>query len=369
MKIIILSFVIGIALQLKLKNKEKNHSLDNSTIPNTKPIKEIWKSIFDSITNPLCEISKYKKTYDASQDFVRFGNTTYLTLPKKRENFYSELAIGFGKSAFLFDYLDELLQKPMYEAFKQIEAEIKKQPMEDPNYKDVYSPLRMLNLEDKPNSKDIDNIDLLNKINNILPDGFDMSYWSASYNTVQINLMIEKYNWSYNPYNRNPARALVENFDFNGDGRLSINELIIAIIDSNKSIYGENKCKFCLEDIVSKFIDPIFDYFTCKLNNLASTEEIWENLRFLNRNGSTLYDMYKCKVGNSYLRTNTVNDFVLKASYIKSGFLTREEFRLGILVGYWDRQTSYGSIVEGNSKNKKTSRWFDPNGIDRECGI
>lgn len=368
MKLLLLYFILSsiklsMEKQMIINNFQQNVNNPNQVLGNLR------HNLFISLNNPTCDKAKFKINYDKSNNPIKFGNNTYLNIPKKRHNFYLDENIGFGESSYLFDYLDELLLSPVLRAFNEIELEMKKLPLTHKDFIDAYSLLKMLNSDLNPNSIVIPEFDLINKLNLIMPNGIDMNLWKTSFNSVQINLMMRNNNWAININEKDQAKALIDNFDFNGDGRLSIDELIIAMLDSNKSIYGQGKCRFCLENIAHDIIDPIFDYINCKKTGFVTAEEIWNELQFLNRNGSTLYDIYKCKYNETYLRTNTINDFVIKSSKLKEGYLTKEEFRLGILIGYWNRQTNYGTIIYNNVKNKKESRWFDSNGVDRECGI
>lgn len=368
MKLLLFYFII---LHSKISIEKRlltNNFQQNVNIP-IQQLDYLRNNLFINLSNPTCDKAKYKINYDKTKEPIKFGNNTYLNIPKKRHNLYSDENIGFGDSSYLFDYLDELLLSPMLRAFNEIELEIKKLPLEHKDFNDAYSLLKMLNINLNQNSILIPEFDLINKLNMIIPNGIDMNLWKTSFNSVQINLMIKNNNWAININEKDQAKALIDNFDFNGDGRLSIDELIIATIDSNKSIYGQGKCHFCLENIAHNIIDPIFEYINCKKTGFVSAEEIWNELQFLNRNGSTLYDIYKCKYQDTFLRTNAINDFVIKSSKLKEGYLTKEEFRLGVLVGYWNRQTNYGTIIYNNVKSKKESRWFDSNGIDRNCGV
>ena len=64
------------------------------------------------------------------------------------------------------------------------------------------------------------------------------------------------------------------------------------------------------------------------------------------------------------IRTASINDFILKHSQGKNGFISRREFRVGILLGFWDRQTESTKIVDDDSRNMKSLRWKEDNMID-----
>ncbi len=73
------------------------------------------------------------------------------------------------------------------------------------------------------------------------------------------------------------------------------------------------------------------------------------------------------KTYNKYFRTNAINDFILKNFNVAEGYLTREEFRKGILLGFWERQVNRLSVAFDDSINRKGDRW-DTSGIrDKDC--
>ena len=49
---------------------------------------------------------------------------------------------------------------------------------------------------------------------------------------------------------------------------------------------------------------------------------------------------------------------------VREAFLNKEEFRSGILLGYWDRQTEKDQILFDDSRNLKVLRWKDDNMVD-----
>ena len=64
------------------------------------------------------------------------------------------------------------------------------------------------------------------------------------------------------------------------------------------------------------------------------------------------------------IRTAAINDFILKHSTAKDGFISRREFRIGTLLGYWDRQTEISKVVLDDSRTLKKLRWSENNMID-----
>ena len=84
----------------------------------------------------------------------------------------------------------------------------------------------------------------------------------------------------------------------------------------------------------------------------TNIEKIVNGIKNLNR-GTKLYVMYSCVVKEGHLRTNSVNDFVIKSMKKTNPYLTKEEFRSGIFIGYWTRQVTEDSIVLNDDINLK----------------
>ena len=59
--------------------------------------------------------------------------------------------------------------------------------------------------------------------------------------------------------------------------------------------------------------------------------------------------------------------FVLKNFDLADGFLNREEFRKGILLGYWERQVNGMNVVDDDSINRKSDRWGNNGKLDIDC--
>ena len=165
------------------------------------------------------------------------------------------------------------------------------------------------------------------------------------------------------PVNPNYPQRYVMKYDMNFDGRLNPREFLLASIWHNKQILGSPSplCENCYFDAV-KFIDAIFLYLDCDNDGYLSAEEMWTNLPNLKRNTET-FNMFA--FGNDEnIRTAAINDFILKHSTAKDGFISRREFRIGTLLGYWDRQTEISKVVLDDSRTLKKLRWSENNMID-----
>jgi hypothetical protein len=64
------------------------------------------------------------------------------------------------------------------------------------------------------------------------------------------------------------------------------------------------------------------------------------------------------------IRTAAVNDFILKNTNVKNGLLNKSEFRTGVLLGFWDRQTDFWEIFEEDERTMKNLRWKDNHMVD-----
>jgi len=80
---------------------------------------------------------------------------------------------------------------------------------------------------------------------------------------------------------------------------------------------------------------------------------------------SNFYSLYTCQYYKN-LRTFTVNDFILKSQKSHLGQINLKEFRLGILLGYWNRQIDISQIYFSDEINQKFKRWTD-DGLDIKC--
>jgi len=130
-------------------------------------------------------------------------------------------------------------------------------------------------------------------------------------------------------------------------------------IINNKNLLGTT-CKNCYSDIISKKIDPMFRFLDCNNDGKVSAEDLWKNFKHLKK-PNTKYDIYGCKIKEKRYRTNSINDFFIKNMKAFDGFLTKEEFRVAILLGYWDRQTDVDKIYKDDTRLFKQLRW-GPNG-------
>jgi len=190
---------------------------------------------------------------------------------------------------------------------------------------------------------------------------YDAASYDASVNIVQIQAAIKKWKWQVNPGDPTYFERFVKKYDMNYDGRLNPREFILASLYNNKQTVGSSLCEKCYFE-VGKMLDAIFLYLDCDNNGLLSSEEIWGNLPNIKRK-TTKWNMFS--FGNDQsIRTAAINDFILKNSKVKDGFITRSEFRVGILLGFWDRQTETNKVLKGEERTLKRLRWKEGDMID-----
>jgi len=236
------------------------------------------------------------------------------------------------------------------------------------DYKDPYTLDKIVNQNPDPKASAATKDELIKKLQAISPS-FNAPVWDASVNCGQVVKLLKDWNWAFDVSKPDPAKYFVDKYDFNGDGRLSPREFLVAMIDANKGIIGQNKCTNCLEDVVSKKIDPMFFYLDCTNTNLVGAEELWQGFVQLKRSPAmqTKYNMYQCTLDQGQYRTTAVNDFILKSKFAKDGKNNRDEFRVGLLLGYWDRHTDDTAVYPADERNMKKLRWSADGSTDLVC--
>ncbi len=280
---------------------------------------------------------------------------------------------GSGPSAYLFDFLDNVFQKDVVQQFSSMfQAALAIQAPDANTYQDPYALDKLIYIysngvagsanatTSSPNS--ISAISQYNK-------NFNQAIWQNSISASQIYNILQQWGWKTVP-SANPAKKIVDTYDFDGDGRLNPLEFVVFSIVNNYKIFSQSECKqFCYADLFKNKIDPLFAYLDCDGDGFVSAENMWIGLRNLKRNAQG-YSMYQCQmptVLNKDYRTTSTNDFVLKNYRRADGFVNIDEFRTGILLGYWDRQTDSNKIYTDDSKNLKTARWGSGGSQDIVC--
>ncbi len=298
------------------------------------------------------------------------GAGSEASLPFKKKN-YRYNKPGFEDSAYLWDYLDELLRDKIVSAFKNIWEKVAK-TNSDQKINNPYSLKNMLkyyaaNGAANEISFDIDKendtskmIDILKKFNK----GISMEETLYGVKLDQLNQALQSFGLPA-PSKSEALKILIDRYDFNGDGVLSKEEFLYMIIVEAKDKLND---KNLFSEICSSILDPMFEFFDCNHDGFITAEGIWNGLRDLKRSNSNEYNMYSClsKEGKQPVRTTAVNDMVIKHMGIKTGALNQNEWRKAVLLGYWDRQVNGMKIFDKDENNKKESRWINKE-KDKEC--
>jgi hypothetical protein len=327
-------------------------------------ITEVFNKLFTDPTRSefKCPCKKTPEQLNAEKVNITEDGAVWAT-PQKKENFYEKKRIGWDASSYFFDYIDPVLQKSIVTEFDRIFKEA--QRMAAPaNFKDPYTLERLLgiNAAGQIPSKD----ELVKRITSLNPK-FNAAQWETSISVAQMEAILKQWSWYYDASRQFPGKYIVDKFDFDGDGRLNAREFIIAVIMNNKNVVtGPQKCKNCLESVIESLITPIYMYLDCGNTNTVSAEQLWIGLQKLKKDVKG-YDVFKCALENGKYRTSAMNDFILKSHKEIEGKLTLQEFRLGILTGYWDRHIEGNKIFLDDTKNMKKLRWANNGEIDIVC--
>jgi len=275
----------------------------------------------------------------------------------KLKPFYWVKQWGYGPAAYFFDFVDPILRDKATNEFKLIFSAAQKFPQADSDYPDPFDFKKLISQDNKKLNKK-----LLKQLKQFTKN-FDEAIYNVSLNSVQVRKALMVFKWYMDPVNPNYPQRVVMKYDMNFDGRLNYREFILASIYHNKQIVGKPSpiCDFCYFEI-GKLIDAIFLYLDCNNDGYLSAEEMWRNLPNMERH-TEQFNMFS--FGNDEnIRTAAINDFILKNTKAKDGYVSRSEFRVGLLLGFWDRQTEPLKIVADDSRTMKNLRWEEHNMID-----
>ena len=273
-------------------------------------------------------------------------------------SFYWIKAWGFGLTAYLFDFLDVIFGENVIKQFSLIWEHFVKMEKVDSNYKD---PFALDQKFDDLSEKELKNME--NKILELKENAKKVGeiIYQNSINAVQLHNGLKGIDWKQDSAIGDNSISFIRSYDINGDGRLSPRELILGSIYQNKGILGSDICKLCYDDIIDQ-IDAIFGYMDCSNSGAISSLDIYENFPKLTR--MTSKHNFFILIKQAPMRTAVINEFILKNGYEIRGKLTKTEFRIGILLGFWDRQTDDYGIIKDDKRNLKKLRWDDEGIVD-----
>jgi hypothetical protein len=334
-----------------------------------------WMSLFTTLNKPpqMCiPPDQFRKTEDTTS--TEQENGIEVLTPRAKPNKWAK-EYGFGPVAYLFDYWDFLFQADVATYFRNMFNAAKAVVPPAPNvYEEPYSLDKMLyyysqGTKGSLNGASAQPADLIKQITEFNKN-FNPSVWQNSVSVAQVYQILSTWGWK-GIFANDPAKKLVDKYDFDGDGRLNPSEFILLAINNNKEIFRLPECKlFCFEELFKAKIDPIFRFMDCDQDGFISSENMWNVLSLLKRPNIAQYNMYNCimpSVLNKGYRTISDNDFVLKNSHKYDGFVDITEFRAGVLLGYWDRQTDNNAIYMDDTKTMKSFRWSPDGTKDLVC--
>jgi hypothetical protein len=343
-------------------NEKRNPALDNSLSKSFDNMKEEEKSLVNCLfekeekNNCDCEgdVSITARVKGQTTSTILYGNIKIvIPIPKKSPFKGGDIEFGFGLSAFLFDYLDSIFQFDIVYEFLQVYWEIfnfKYENESDPYWIEYLTGRQTIykGVIEKKNVIKIDfKVELDKQVTFSIPN---QGIYDISVTLPQLEKFFVEWNWEFEgKTGAESARNFLNFYDLNGDGRLSPRELLLGLILENVE---NDLCTFCLKDIKLKF-DVMFKYMKCFKENHLLIIQMVKKLKLLKRQSKLEYNIYGCPK-ESYI-TQIVSDFFTKTYRVDHESLNVYEqtkidnvhFRLGLLLGFWNRQVSdeyiYGS--------------------------
>ena len=340
---------------LKTENKMKATSQTQvQTMSNSEQavFTAMWDNLFKIPRGTAC--SKTNLLAKIRRELIEEGLYPGMNYNSQRGPFWWVKQWGYEAGAYFFDFLDPVLKDQVANEFDFIYSALTAFPTVDTSIPDPFDFKKMVAKGGNLTSKKL-------KMIKKFTENYDPASYSISANLPQVQAAIVKWKWQINPGDPTYFRRFIQKYDMNYDGRLNPREFILASLWHNKQSVGSPLCDHCYFD-VGKTLDAIFLYLDCDNNGLLSSEEIWGNLPKIKRVDQR-WNMFAFGNDES-IRTAAVNDFILKHGRTKDGFITRPEFRVGILLGFWDRQTETSKVLHDDSRTLKNLRWEEGDMID-----
>lgn len=365
--LIMLSFSNSLGNKSKFSNFLKSNESDN--------IKKRINVLFDEVeTKRKCVQRPDFTTTEGGLEMGISGKSFSAksgswNIPKSKYNKYEKRLYGWGPSAYLFDFLDPVLLKPIMEAFTSIWESANAEPLALSS-KDKEDPYTLQKIFNMPTA---DQETLLTKFES-LKKTFKRDVWNVSLTIPKVRAATAS--WPYNAIGSDPAKEIVDAYDYNGDGRLSMKEFFIAYLNINRAILGSQDCSpteiNCMHKVVRELLNPIFIKVDCHdSDNKVGAEDMWKALEKLIRSTAD-YNIFLCMDEQEPIHTTAINDFILKSEKTINGYLNKLEFVRGILLGYWGRyitdkqfnycrETETGCTRDQAFNEMKKTRWIAAN--------
>jgi hypothetical protein len=290
-------------------------------------------------------------------------NNLGLPRPNKLTKDRFEVKIGRGEIGYLFDFLDPVFEKPVFHVFHKILRKTENIDA-DEGIKDEYEINKILETisgGETPflNESNLEDPTIQEKIKKYITSEFDMNVYKKSINMQKLSSILKEWN-----VERPNLKDIVDNYDLDGDGRLNIREFILfTIIDIR---YFDAKSLPSYNEILQNLIDPLFDFIDCDKKGHLLTEDIFDGIKYIIRPNMN-YDIFHCNIDDKLVHTTAINEFFLTHNKFKTGKLLIDEFRRGILLGFWDRMTTKISVEINQQLSEKNLRWKEDGQIDVSC--
>ena len=384
LKVVLLGLFLCISLtncelsKMKALSKAKQYQSDVE-------LKELIKNLF---SQPQCPQNLKNKGNQDKPKVTMVGTSGLWAIPRNKVNKYDSRLYGWGPSAYLFDYLDPVLEAKTLKIFNDLWKEVStitsfptKEDKEDP-----YTLKRIFNMPDQTDAV------LLEKFKALKPS-FNKQVWEASVTIPQVRMASKT--WNFNANTNDQAREIVDTYDYNGDGRLSRKEYIIAYLNINRAVMGQKTCTTylnsksvkteneCIHSFIKNIIYPMFFKADCgDYDDKIGSEEIWYSFKSLIRKKEDKqekrFNIYDCIILNEPYHTTSINDFILKSQKTIESYLNKLEFTRGIFLAYWARSVSettifpsyYAEEKKGKAAlyhNMKNLRWTAASSLDNKC--
>lgn len=362
------------------------NSLNNHSIKGYNPaLVDKWSKLFNNnIPKEPCNSNNYLKQKTPKKISDAFLDDK---VPQAKPDIWTIQKFGNGDASYFFDYVDICFRKDIVNEFKEMFNKVKSFPYNEEL--DPYSPLKLLagynslGFEDRINQFIFEKNDENNKqqalkvIEEITNSTFKADLYNSGIAMPQFDQIFSNFKWDLPKHNKPENIGYYEfnKFDINGDGRLSPREFILFAIRYNKDYYGKlskGTKDYVFSDIIDNYLVPFFYYADCDNDSLITAQNIWDSsLELKCASSQNGYKLNSCPSDpydfNIDYKTNSCSDIVLNNETLYDGRLTLSEWITGILMGYWDRQTTNNSIEEGDNNNMKELRWKNNGTVDIEC--
>lgn len=358
---LILTFALVLSSNLKSSIESTTNAVTNEMLEDSdltrRDLGTYWKELFSGSREGSCKKAVGKKVALAKIEQEKKKNVKGRSAEETKLPWVRRW--GYGDAAYFFDFLDPVFQKYIIDAFDESYETLKSIDNKDTDYyQDVFDIEKLIKSNPKSKNTTINSEADFKKINK----NYNKIVYDNSINTVQLNKAMKDWGWFIPPGLKDYAYDIVSKYDVDGDGRLNPREMMLANIHSNQDVVRYGKCMYCLADVARR-LDAMFIFLDCENKGAISVEDLWKKLPKLVRPDNR-WNIYGIDTIEN-IRTAALNDFCLKNGIAKQGYITKKEFRTGVMLGYWDRQTSIKEIVKDDSRNLKNLRWDERGMKDR----